>query len=128
MGAEETRAVIERYFGAHSDRSIFAEDVEFRMFPDPEPYVGVDALLRRFDEIYGQAFSPSGATADRIHVDGDTAIVEFTFEGTSTGTMAGGAPAGTEVTVPMCGVYEVQDGRIKRARIYSNGPSLLGKG
>jgi len=125
MGSEETRAVIDRYFSGHADRSIFADDIEFQMFGEPDRYVGVDAIMKRFDEIYGAAFSPSAAEAERIFVDGGTAIVEFTFRGTSTGAMGGTAPPGTDVTVPMCGVYEVRDGKIRRARIYFDGAAFL---
>jgi len=125
MGGGDTRAVIDRYFSGHAERSIFADGVEFQMFGEPGRYVGVDALMKRFDEIYGAAFSPSDAKAERVFVDGGTAVVEFTFRGTSTGAVGGTAPAGTEVTVPMCGVYEVSDGRIQRARIYYDGAAFL---
>ena len=49
---------------------------------------------------------------------GDTSVIEFTASGTHQGELAGIAPTGKSVSVDVCNIIEVRDGKIAREREY----------
>jgi predicted ester cyclase len=44
--------------------------------------------------------------------------MEFNFRGKHIGEFAGIAPSNKEISVPICVVYDLENGLIKKARIY----------
>ena len=52
------------------------------------------------------------------HVSGDSAIVEFVASGTHTGELMGIAPTGRKISMPVCLVLDIRDGKIYAEREY----------
>src|SRR3990170_7767560 len=63
-------------------------------------------------QMFATAFPDGREEIKRIHTAGDVAIVEFTGSGTHQGDLMGIAPTGRKVTMPVCMVIEVRDGKI----------------
>jgi steroid delta-isomerase-like uncharacterized protein len=69
-------------------------------------------------QMFASAFPDGREEIKRIHTAGDVAIVEFTGSGTHQGELMGIAPTGRQVTMPVCNVIEVRDGKIYAEREY----------
>ena len=52
------------------------------------------------------------------HTAGDTSVFEFVATGTHKGDLMGIAPTGKSISMPVCNVIEVRDGKIYREREY----------
>jgi predicted ester cyclase len=61
----------------------------------------------------------------RIHSAGDTAIVEFIGKGTHRGELAGIAPTGRKVELPVITVLEMRDGKVHTEREYMDSAYLM---
>ena len=117
MSIEETRSVMEGYFGGHGG-DWFAEGIEFHDMSQAAPMRGrtvVEAWLHKF---YGEAFADAHAEEARLVVGDGIAAADWIFRGRHVGSLMGEAPTGRRVEVPMAALYEVQDGVIARARLY----------
>jgi ketosteroid isomerase-like protein len=114
---------------AHRDEflALMAPDVTW-VLPEAELHgpQEVAAFVAPFDEAV-----PDGChRADRVYVDGNTAIVESTFVGTHTGTlrtpMGDVSPSGNRVAVRSVVLIEPDDaGQCKSARIYYDRLDML---
>jgi predicted ester cyclase len=60
-----------------------------------------------------------------IHSAGDTAIVEFVGKGTHRGDLAGIAPTGRRVEIPIVTVLEIRDGKTRIEREYFDNAYML---
>ena len=76
------------------------------------------------EHVYHEAFEARAETRNRIYAD-DHAVLEGTFVGTHRGTFAGIPATGRQVRVPLCVVYDLDDGRIVQGRVYLEIPVLL---
>ena len=56
---------------------------------------------------------------------GNTAVAEFVGRGTHNGDLMGIAPTGKRVTIPICEVLELRDGKIYRHRQYLDAANVL---
>jgi steroid delta-isomerase-like uncharacterized protein len=56
---------------------------------------------------------------------GDTVLVEFIGRGTHRGDLMGIAPTGRSVTIPVCEVLELRDGKIYREREYRDMVTMM---
>ena len=125
MPIERTREVMARYWESeHRDVSMMAEDVVFTHMATGAEHHGPDGVLRMLDYMYRQAFD---ATAEiRTRLCGESqAVLEADFVGRHIGEFAGVAATGRSVRVPLCVVYDLDDGLIKRARIYLEMATLM---
>ena len=124
--SQETREVIERYATTH-DPQCFAADAEFSQVALAHPFNGRDAIAAMLRLFYQEAFSD--ARGDLRHVAADTekdlGFIEFTFHGRHSGELMGIPPTGRSVEIPMLGVYEVDNGLIRRGRLYYDMATLL---
>ena len=77
-------------------------------------------------QMYRTAF-PDDMTMDvqHIHSAGDTAIIEFIGKGTHRGELAGIAPTGRRVEIPVITVLEIRDGKIHTEREYMDSAYLM---
>lgn len=84
---------------------------------------------RRYSESWANGFPDGQVTVDNIFGDGDRVVVEFTGRGTHTGmfetSMGTIPPTGRSVTVKLCDVIELSDGKIARQRSYFDTGSLM---
>ncbi len=125
MSIESTRRVMEHYLAAeHNDVSDLAEDVVFTIMGTGEQQEGPQAVLGMLHYFYQVAFDAHAETTNMIIGDGQCCL-EANFRGTHTGEFAGVPATGKEVEVPLCVVYDLENDKIKRARVYFEVPAFL---
>lgn len=117
MSAEENLTIVQDYLSGRSPE-VMAEDATFTDFTQPEPMRGREAIAAQFRLYYGGAFQDASAEYRHWVADEQRVVLEFTFRGVSTGPLCGRPPTGQRVEVPMCVVYDVEGGQIRRARLY----------
>jgi steroid delta-isomerase-like uncharacterized protein len=106
----------------------------YRELLHPEySYTGGDGQTQRGQDagvavvqMYRGAF-PDDLKVDiqRIHSAGDTAIVEFIGKGTHRGELAGIAPTGRKVELPVVTILEMRDGKVHTEREYMDSAYLM---
>lgn len=125
MSIDRTREAMSRYWDSHhSDLSMMAEDVVFTHMATGEEHRGREGVRRMLDYIYHQAFDATAEVRSRIYSESQ-AVVEGEFVGTHTGEFAGIPATGRQVRVPLCVVYDLESGEVKRARVYLELPVLF---
>ena len=125
MSIASTRATMERFFNAqHGDVSMLADDVVFTLMSTGEENLGPDAVMGMFQYLYHVAFDATAVPLVLIYSE-DHAVGEFDFTGKHIGGFAGIPATGKNVNVPLCVVYDLEQDKIKRARIYFETPVLL---
>ena len=70
-------------------------------------------------------FPTAASTSSTSRRLGDTVLVEFIGRGTHRGDFMGIAPTGRPVTIPVCNVLELRDGKIYREREYIDMANIL---
>ena len=68
--------------------------------------------------MFATAFPDGKIDVQSIHATGNVAIVEFIGRGTHNGDLMGIAPTGRQISIPVCEVYELRDGKIYAERQY----------
>lgn len=125
MSIENTRATMERFFNAqHGDVSMMADDVVFTLMSTGEEYHGTEAVNGMFQYLYHIAFD-AAANPHMVLYGDHNAVAELDFIGRHVGEFAGIPATGKDVKVPLCVVYDLEQEKIKRARIYFESPALL---
>jgi steroid delta-isomerase-like uncharacterized protein len=125
MTVERTREVMTRYLDSqHSDLSMMAEDVVFTNMATGEEHRGVEGVRRMLNYVYHEAFDATAETRSRIYAE-TQAVLEADLVGTHIGTFAGIPATGRKVRVPLCVVYDLENGKISRGRVYMQVPVLL---
>jgi len=85
---------------------------------DGQTQRGQDAAIA-IVQMYRTAFPDDMALdVQHVHSAGDTAIVEFIGKGTHRGELAGIAPTGRRMELPVVTVLEIRDGKIHTEREY----------
>jgi len=101
-------------------RALYAENAVFEA-PGDVRVQGADACAE-YVLVWQRAFPDAKLVLQRETIAGDTAVHEFTFEGTHTDTLAspvGDIPATNRSLVGRgCEVIEVADGKIRSFRLY----------
>ena len=70
-------------------------------------------------EMYANAFPDGKLDVQHVHAVSDSiAIVEFIARGTHQGELMGIAPTGRRMTLPVCNIIEVRDGKVYAEREY----------
>ena len=125
MTVQRTRDAVERYLNsAHSDLSMMAQDVVFTTMATGDEHRGVEGVRRMLEHVYHQAFDAKAETRNRIYAE-DHAVLEGYLVGKHIGMFAGVEATGRQVRVPLCVVYDLQDGKIVRGRVYLEVPVLM---
>ena len=125
MPIESTREAITRYLNSnHSDLSMMAPDVVFTNMATGDEHRGVEALAGMLHYIYHVAFDARAETKNLIVAD-NQAVLEGDFVGRHIGEFAGVPATGKTVRVPLCVVYDLEGGMIKRGRVYFEVPAFL---
>jgi steroid delta-isomerase-like uncharacterized protein len=76
-------------------------------------------------QMWAGAVSDAKIDIKKIHVAGDTAIVEFQGSGTHDGELAGVPATGRKIVMPVVTILEIKDGRITAEREYMDMAHLL---
>ena len=125
MPIENTREAITRYLNSnHSDLSMMAPDVVFTNMATGDEHRGVEALAGMLHYIYHVAFDARAETKNLVVAD-NQAVLEGDFVGRHIGEFAGVPATGKTVRVPLCVVYDLEGGMIKRGRVYFEVPAFL---
>jgi steroid delta-isomerase-like uncharacterized protein len=125
MSVQRTRDAVERYLdSAHNDLSMMADDVVFTTMATGDEHRGVEGVRRMLRYVYHEAFEAKAETRNRIYAE-NNAVLEGHFVGKHIGTFAGIEATGRQVRVPLCVVYDLQDGRIVRGRVYLEVPVMM---
>jgi steroid delta-isomerase-like uncharacterized protein len=120
-----TREVISKWIDSeHTDTSVLADDVVFTTMNTAEEDRGPEGVSQSLNDIYHVAFDGRFELRNLI-VDGGIGVAEADFVGEHIGEFAGIPPTHKQVRVPLCVVYEVEDEKIKRARIYFEMPAMF---
>lgn len=120
-----TRAVIARYVESnHSDLSMMADDVVFINMASGERHTGPEQVAEMLNYVYHVAFD-AHAEKRNLVVDGNHAVLEADIVGKHIGEFAGVAPTNKNVRIPLAVAYDLEDGKIKEARIYFELPALM---
>ena len=95
-------------------------------------YTGSDGEVQRGAEaglavaqMFATAMPDAKVTIGHIHAAGNVAITEFTGSGTQTGPFMDISPTGRKVTMPVCNVIEIRDGKVVAEREYMDMAHLL---
>ena len=103
-------------------------DAKITIVGSGDTYDGAEGA-RSYNVMWADGFPDGQITIDNVIAAGDYVVVEFTGRGTQTGTLAtpaGSIPAtGRAVTLKLCDVLEIRDGKVSRQRTYFDGASLL---
>ncbi len=122
MLVDSTREVVTKYLNSkHSDVSIMADDVVFTNMATGQEHRGPEGVLQMLNYFYHIAFDADAEIRNTIFADGK-AVVEADFVGKHVGEFAGVPATNKQVRVPLCAVYDLEDDKIKRGRVYFEMP------
>ena len=76
-------------------------------------------------QMYTAAFPDMKLDIKSIHAAGNVAVVEFVPSGTHQGELMGIAPTGRKMSVPVCLVLEIRDGKIYAEREYFDSAVMM---
>jgi steroid delta-isomerase-like uncharacterized protein len=103
---------------------VMADDVVFRNMATGDEHNGPEGVRQMLQYIYHTAFDAE-AVNPKIIADESKAVFEATFKGKHIGEFAGIPATGKEVSVPLAVSYDLENDKIKRARIYFETPVLF---
>jgi steroid delta-isomerase-like uncharacterized protein len=125
MSVESTLEVMTKYLNSkHSDMSMMAEDVVFTNMDTGQEHRGPDGVLQMLNYIYHTAFDAEAESRNTIFADGK-AVFEADFVGKHIGEFAGIPATNKQVRVPLCVVYDLEEDKIKKGRVYFEMPVLF---
>lgn len=114
----ETKAAMMRYLDSeHEDLSMLAEDVLFINMATGDKHTGPAEVRELLDYVYHIAFDAKAEKRNLI-IEGNHAVLEADIVGTHKGEFAGVPATNKQVRIPLCVVYDLENGMIKQARIY----------
>jgi steroid delta-isomerase-like uncharacterized protein len=125
MSLESTMKVMNQYFSGHQPSAItFSDDVVFTIMSTGQEHRGPEEVSQMLVYFYQIAFQASAEKKNTIFADGQ-AVWEGDLVGMHVGEFAGIPATGKEVRVPLCVVYDLENDRIQRGRVYFKMPVLM---
>jgi len=118
-----TKENIEDYLATH-DVKYVAEDAVFKQSGTGDEYKGREAIAGMLHYMYHVAFDAKTEITGKIITE-KKAMFEGFFKGKHIGEFAGLQPTNKEINVPICVTYDLENGLIKKARIYFLGEVLM---
>jgi len=95
-----------------------------------ETFTGPEGA-RAFGQAWANGFPDGKVTVEAVVAEGDHVVVEYTGRGTHTGTFEtsmGAMPAtGKSVTLKLCDVTDVKNGKVAAQRTYLDTGSMMAK-
>jgi len=114
---------VEAYLVSH-DVKYVAGDAVFKHLGTGDEYKGREEIAGMLHYMYHVAFDATAEVTNKIITE-DKAMFEGFFRGRHIGEFAGLQPTNKEVNVPICVSYDLEDGLIKKGRIYMLGDVLM---
>lgn len=123
--SDATRAIMIRYLESnHKDLSMMAENVVFTNMATGEKHEGREAISEMLHYVYNVAFNATAEVRNLI-VDHNKAVLEAEIVGKHIGEFAGIAATNKDVRIPLCVIYDLDNGKITQGRIYFEMPALI---
>jgi predicted ester cyclase len=113
----------ENFLASH-DVQYVAEDAVYNNLGSGDEYHGREAIGGMLHYMYHIAFDARAEITNTIITE-KKAMFEGNFIGRHIGEFAGIQPTNKEISVHMCGSYDLEDGLIKKGRIYFLGDELM---
>ncbi len=107
---------VEAYFNTH-DVKYITEDAVFVSMNTGEETRGREAIGQMLHYFYHVAFDAGAEIINKVITE-KKAVFEFNFKGKHIGEFAGMQPTNKEVNVPTCVSYDLENGLIKKGRVY----------
>lgn len=121
----KTKEMVMRYLESnHSDLSMMADDVVFTNMATGDEHKGPEAVREMLNYVYHIAFDAKAELKNLI-IEDNKAVLEAEFYGKHIGEFAGIQATNKDVRVPLCVIYELENDKIKKGRIYFEVPALL---
>ena len=125
MSVESTKEVMMRFWGSeHDDTSMMADDVVFTIMATGQTHETPEGVQGMLNYFYHVAFEAVAEPVSQIFGESN-AMFEATFVGKHVGEFAGIPATGKDVRVPLCVVYDIEDEKIIRGRVYFEMPALM---
>ena len=110
-------------FLTNHDVKYIAEDVVYKNMSTGEVYNSKEEVGAMLNFMYHVAFDAKAEITNTIITE-KKAVFEGNFKGKHIGEIAGVPATNKEVNVPICVCYDLEDGLIKKGRIYFLGDVL----
>lgn len=120
----ETNLKAVRAFLNQGELNVISEQATFQDFTRPESIQGPEAISQMIYNFYNVSFPGAEAEFTNIVAGEESVVMEFTFRGVHTGELWGIPPTGRAVEIPMCVIYDLEDGIIQRGRLYYDGATM----
>lgn len=118
--AEEAVSIAEKnvlaYFENH-DVQYLAEDAVFINLATGQEARGREEIKNFLHFMYDVAFDARAEITKKVFNE-NSGVLEFRFKGKHIGEYAGMQPTNKEIDIPVCVCYDMENGLIKKARIY----------
>ena len=105
-----------------------APDATITIVGSGDTFEGIEGV-RQYNEMWAAGFPDGQVTLDRVIESGDYVATEYTGRGTHTGTLVTGMgeiPAtGRSVTLHLCDITEIKDGKVQSQRTYFDTGSMM---
>jgi len=103
---------------------MMSDDVVFTSMGTGQEHRGPEGVLQMLNYVYHVAFDADAEIKNTIFADGK-AVLEADFVGKHIAEFAGIPATNKQVRVPLCVVYDIENDKIKRGRVYFEMPVLL---
>lgn len=125
MTSEDSRAALMRLMQSVAVSGDIASALEQHVTPSivvhmPNGDVGQGATAAGFMAEGYEAFPDLTLTLESMTVEGDRAALQFSMEGTHTGTVRNFPPTGKSVSIPICTILRFEAGLIAEIWYYAN--------
>ena len=124
MSTSMSREVMDRLLEAEDwNGQALADDVIFTLHATGDTARGPGAVREMLEQLTHCAFDARTESRNMLLADGH-GVWEGHLIGKQVGEFAGMPATGKDVCVPLCVVYDLEDGEIRRARMYLEMPVL----
>lgn len=113
---ESTRKALEAYWREHDPKYV-AEDAVFTMLPTGEEMRGRQSIDEHLKAFYHGSLTADAEVLNSVFAE-NKGLLEAMVVGKHTGDFAGIPATGRDVRVPLAVAYDMENGLIKKARIY----------
>jgi steroid delta-isomerase-like uncharacterized protein len=125
MSIESTRNTMLKYWDTDGvTPEVMAEDVVYTILATGEELHGLEGIKQGLQNFYRNAFQAEAVERYRMFGE-NSAMFEAELVGKHTGEFAGIPATGKDVRIPYCVIYDLENDKIKRARVYFELPVLL---
>ena len=113
---QSTRNTLESYWREHDPKYV-AEDAVFTMLPTGEEMRGRKTIDEHLIAFYHGSLTANAEVVSSVFSE-NKGLLEALVVGKHTGDFAGIPATGRDVRVPLAVAYDMENGLIKKARIY----------